>query len=298
MNYPRLSVKDFDPEVLRLFDKFVHGEIDRDQFLTKVARFAKEESTPELLLESLRPKFEEARQVESTDDRINAEFIEFESPQGHGKAKALLVRPAISYSKLPCVLVIHENRGLNPHIEDIARRIALEGFIAFAPDALFSLGGYSGDEDRARELFSSLDRTKTIEDFVSGYEWLQDFKESNGRVGALGFCFGGGVASLLATRLPELAASVSYYGSAPPVKDVHKINTPLMLHFAEIDERINLTWGPFKDELDKNLQRYEAYFYEGVYHGFNNNTTPRFDEFSSRLSWHQTIGFLHEHLVT
>ena len=210
--------------------------------------------------------------------------------------RGYLVKPAGATDPLPGVVVIHENRGLNPHIEDIARRVALEGFVALAPDALTPLGGYPGDEDRARELFAQLDRERLVEDFVAAVGWLGDADECNGRVGAVGFCFGGGMVNQLAVRLPQLAAGVAFYGGQPPVEDVPKIRAPLLLHYAELDERINAGWPAYQAALDEAGVTYEAHFYPGTNHGFNNDTTPRFDEEAAALAWERTIAFFRRHL--
>src|SRR5690606_16995817 len=221
-----------------------------------------------------------------TDPRIKAEWVERPSPQGNGKVRGYLVRPAKSaQDKLPTVLVVHENRGLNPHIEDIARRIALDNFIAFAPDALFTLGGYPGDEDKARELFQKLDQSKTQEDFVEAAKYLQKLPNPTGKVGVVGFCYGGGISNFLATRLPDLAAAVPFYGRQPAAEDVANIKAPLLIHHAGVDERINEGWPAYEAALKKAGVRYQEYTYEGAQHGFNNDTTPRFDEKSAKLAW-------------
>jgi carboxymethylenebutenolidase len=294
----RKTASDFDPEVLRLFDKYVHGIIPRREFLKSAARFAVAGLTAEGLLEALNPRFAEAQQVKTDDPRIKTGYVELSSPEGYGKLRGYLAQPARGNGKLPTVLVVHENRGLNPHIEDISRRLALDGFVAFAPDALFPLGGYPGDEDKARELFPKLDQAKVREDFVAAAEYLQRLPEGNGKVGVVGFCYGGGVANYLATRLPNLAAAVPFYGNQPPADDVARIKAPLLIHYAEKDERINAGWPTYEKALKAAGVRYEAWIYPGVQHGFNNDTTPRYDEAAARLAWQRTTGFFNTHLRT
>jgi carboxymethylenebutenolidase len=294
----RKTANDFDPEVLRLFDKYVHGIIPRREFLKSAARFAVAGLTAEGLLEALSPRFAEAQQVKVDDPRIKTGYVELSSPEGYGKLRGYLAQPARGNGKLPTVLVVHENRGLNPHIEDITRRLALDGFIAFAPDALFPLGGYPGDEDKARELFPKLDQAKVRQDFVAAAEYLQRLPEGNGKVGVVGFCYGGGVANYLATRLPNLAAAVPFYGNQPPADDVARIKAPLLIHYAEKDERINAGWPAYEKALKAAGVRYEAWIYPGVQHGFNNDTTPRYDEAAARLAWQRTISFFNTHLRT
>ena len=292
---PLPSAADFHPEVLRLFDKYVHGLIDRRGFLAGATRFAAAGVTAAGLLEALSPRFAHAQKVPKDDPRIRAETIEFESPKGSGKASGYLVRPA-NASKLPGVLVIHENRGLNPHIEDIARRLALDNFVAFAPDALYTMGGYPGDEDKARELFPKLDQSKIREDFIAAANLLRTHAAVNGRIGAVGFCYGGGIASFLATRLPELAAAVPYYGPAPAAEEVPKIKARMLIHYAGNDQRINAGWPAYEEALKKSGVKYEAFTYPDTEHGFNNDTTPRFDEAAAKQSWDRTIKLFNETL--
>ena len=303
---PLTKASDFPPEVLSLFDKYVHNLIDRRGFLEGAAKFAAGGLTAAAFLEALNPRFAEAEQVPKTDPRIHAEYLEFPSPQGYGKGRGYLVTPAAAAkqdakssakvpakvpTKLPTILVVHENRGLNPHIEDVARRLALEGFMAFAPDALFSLGGYPGDEDKGRELFTKLDQTKTRADFVAAAGFLRPRPQSNGKLGVVGFCYGGGVANFLATQLPDLNAAVPFYGSAPAIDKVPAIKAPLQLHFAENDERINASWPAYETALKAAGVKYEAFHYPGTQHGFNNDTTPRYDPAAAKLAWQRTVAF-------
>ena len=292
----RKTAHDFDQDLLILFDAYVHGIIDRRSFLDQASKWAVGGVTAAMLLDQLSPKFAEAQQVPPSDPRIKTASVEFESPQGYGKARAYVARPANESGPLPIVLVIHENRGLNPHIEDVARRFALENFVAFAPDALFPLGGYPGDEDKARELFPKLDQAKTREDFVAAVEFLKKRPETTGKVGAVGFCYGGGMVNYLATRLPDLGAGVAFYGSAPNVEDVPKIKAPLMIQSAEVDERINASWPAFEQALKAANIKYERYQYPGTQHGFHNDTTPRYNKEAAKLAWERTVAFFNKNL--
>lgn len=286
---PMKTAHDYDQELLILFDAYVHGALDRRGFLDRAAKFAVGGVTAAMLLDELSPKFAEAQVVKPEDGRLKAEHIEYSSPTGSGKMRGYFVRPANASGKLPGVLVVHENRGLNPHIEDIARRLALDNFVAFAPDALFPLGGYPGDEDKARELFPKLDQAKTREDFVAAANWLKARPECSGKFGAVGFCYGGGIVNMLATRLPDMAAGVPFYGSAPNAEDVAKIKATMLIQSAEVDERINAAWPAYEAALKAAGVRYERFQYPGTQHGFNNDTTPRFDATAAKLAWQRTI---------
>jgi carboxymethylenebutenolidase len=292
----RKTANDFHPEVLRLFDQYVHGGLSRRGFLRAAGQYAVAGLTAEALLASLAPQFAEAQQVQPTDARITASYVEFPSPEGYGKVRGYLAKPAKAQGKLPLVLVVHENRGLNPHIEDIARRLALDNFIALAPDALFPLGGYPGDEDKARELFPKLDQTKTRNDFLAAADYLKHLPGGNGKVGVVGFCYGGGIANFLATRVPDLAAAVPFYGAQPPAEDVSKIKVPLLLQYAGQDDRINAGWPAYEQALKAAHVKYQAYVYPGVQHGFNNDTTPRYDAAAAKLAWQRTVDFFNAHL--
>jgi carboxymethylenebutenolidase len=292
----RMTAKDFDPELLILFDAYVHGAIDRRGFLDKARKYAVGGVTAAMLLDALNPKFAEAQQVAKDDKRLKTEYLEYASPQGYGKMRGYLARPAGSAGKLPAILVVHENRGLNPHIEDIARRLALDNYMAFAPDALFPLGGYPGDEDKAREHFPKLDQAKTREDFVAAAHYVRTRPDCTGRLGAVGFCYGGGIVNMLATRVPELRAGVPFYGGPAPAADVPKIKAALMIQFAEQDERINAAWPTYEAALKSAGVKYEAHTYPGTQHGFNNDTTPRYDEKAAKLAWQRTLDFFGKHL--
>ncbi len=293
----RLTAKDFQPEVLQLFDRYVHGDLSRRGFLDSAAGLVGSAAAAVGLLTALSPQFAQAQQVAPGDTRIQGSYLSFASPQGNGTVRGYLAKPAGANGRLPTVLVAHENRGLNPHIEDITRRLALDGFLAFAPDALSPLGGYPGDEEKARELFAKLDATKTRADFVAVARALPALPESNGKLGAVGFCWGGGISNYLATQLPELAAAVPFYGAQPPVEDVPKIKAALLIQYAGTDERINAGWPKYEAALKAAGTRYEAYTYAGVQHGFNNDTTPRFDAEAAKLAWQRTVAFFKTHLA-
>lgn len=294
---PRLTAADFDQELLILFDAYVHGDLDRRGFLERASKFAVGGMTAVGLLAALSPNFAAAQMVPIDDARLKTETVDVPSPSGHGSLKAYVAKPAGATGKLPSVLVIHENRGLNPHIEDITRRIALDGYLAFAPDALSPLGGYPGDEDQARALFAKLDQSKTRQDMLASTKALMARADSTGRAGVVGFCYGGGVAHMLATQMPELAAVVPYYGNLPPPEDAAKVKVPLLIHFAGIDERINQAWPPYDAALKAAGARYTAHQYAGTQHGFNNDTTPRYDAPAAQLSWARTMAFFKEHVA-
>ncbi len=291
------TAHDFDQEVLTLFDAYVHGALDRRGFLEQASKYAVGGVTAAMILEQLSPKFAEAQVVRPNDEGIAPEYIEYDSPNGYGKARGYFVRPESATGKLPGILVIHENRGLNPHIEDIARRLALANFVAFAPDALFPLGGYPGGEDKARELFPQLDQAKTREDFVAAAAFLKSRPECTGKFGAVGFCYGGGMVNFLATRLGgDLAGGVAFYGSSPNVEDVPKIKAPLMIQSAEVDQRINASWPAFEEALKAAKVSYERHLYPGTQHGFNNDTTPRYDAAAAKLAWERTLAFFNKYV--
>jgi carboxymethylenebutenolidase len=292
----RKKASDFDQELLNLFDQYVHGQIDRRGFLDRAGKFAVGGITAAMLLDALNPQFAAAQQVPKDDKRLKTETVEYESPQGTGKMKGYLARPASATGKLPGVLVVHENRGLNPHIEDIARRVALDNFVAFAPDALTPLGGYPGEEDKARELFSKLDQPKTREDFVAAAGYLKGRPDCTGKIGVVGFCYGGGIANMLATRVPDLGAAVPFYGGQARAEDVPNIKAPLLIHYAEKDDRINAGWPPYEAALKANNVKYSAFIYPGTQHGFNNDTTPRYDEAAAKLAWQRTMEFFNKNL--
>ncbi len=295
MSDERLNASDFPPEVLTLFDRYVHGIIERRAFLEGAAKFAVAGMTAAVMFERLSPRYAWARQVDPADAKIQAAYVEYPSPGGSGTMRGYMARPA-EEGKKPGVLVIHENRGLNPYIEDVVRRFAAADFLAFGPDALTPLGGYPGSDDEGRQLQRQLDRATMTEDFVAAAEFLMAHEDCTGRVGAVGFCFGGGMVNRLAVRLPNLGAGVPFYGSQPAAEDVPEIQAPLLIHYAELDERINAGWPAYEAALEAHGKTYTMHMYEGVNHGFHNDTTPRYDEAAAKLAQERTIAFFNEHL--
>jgi len=293
---PRKTASDFHPEVLKLFDGYVHGWLSRRDFLDRAGKYAVGSVTAAAMLESLRPNFALGQQVAKDDARIKTEYLTYPSPQGSGTMRGYFARPANPAGKLPGVVVIHENRGLNPHIEDITRRLALANFVAFAPDALTPLGGYPRDEEKAAQLFGQLDAAKRTEDLIAAYAVLKARPECTGKVGAVGFCFGGTTVNLFAVRLPDLGAAVPFYGGQPSAADAAKIKAPMMLHYAGLDDRVNAGWPAFEAALKANGVKYQAFIYPNTNHGFNNDTTPRYDEAAAKLAWSRTVAFLNENL--
>ncbi|MEM9422316.1 MAG: YghX family hydrolase [Pseudomonadota bacterium] len=292
----RMTAKDFDQELLDLYDFYAHGKITKREFLDRAGKFAVGGVTAVALLNMLSPDYAMAQQVSFNDSDIHAEYIIYPSPNGTGDVRGYLVRPAGVEGPLPAVLVIHENRGLNPYIEDVARRLAKAGFMALAPDGLTSVGGYPGNDAEGRELQRTVDSTELMNDFFAGFEYLVERDDSTGMVGAVGFCYGGGVVSAIAVAYPELAAGVPFYGRQPNAEDVAKIQAPLLIHMGELDERINAGWPAFEEALIANDKVYEAYIYEGANHGFHNDSTPRYDEAMAELAWDRTINWFKTHL--
>ena len=290
------SSKDFDPRVLELFDGYVHGTLSRRQFLDRVARLTAGGVAASAILASLSPDYALAQQVAPDDPAIATDYKKYASPQGAGVMQGYFARPAVIEHKLPGVVVIHENRGLNPYIEDVARRLAVAGFIAFAPDALTPLGGYPGNDDDGRVLQRQRDAGEMVEDFTAAVRFLQDHPDCTGSVGAVGFCFGGGMVLTLAVRLPDLGAGVAFYGRHPAAGDAAAIRAPLMLHHASLDERVNASWPAFEKALDEASRDYVNYLYEDVNHGFHNDTTPRYDEAAAELAWQRTVEHFKAHL--
>jgi carboxymethylenebutenolidase len=292
----RLTAADFDQELLILFDAYVHGDMDRRGFLERAQKFAVGGLTAVGILAALQPNFAFAQVSAKDDKRITTEMITIASPGGYGSIKAYLAKPTGATGKLPSVVVIHENRGLNPHIEDIARRLALDGYLALAPDALTPLGGYPGDEDKARTEFAKLDQTKTRQDFLASYAALKARQDSSGKIGAVGFCYGGGMVHYLSTQLPDLAAGIPFYGNHPAAEEAAKVKAPLQIHFAGVDERINAAWPAYEAALKAANVRHIAHTYPNTQHGFNNDTTPRFDAAAAKLAWERTMAFFKQHL--
>jgi carboxymethylenebutenolidase len=293
---PRQTAQDFDQELLILFDAYVHGGIDRRGFLERAQKFATAGMTATALLAALSPDFAAGQQIPKDDKRLTTQTVTYPSTAGSGEVKGYLAKPANATGKLPAILVIHENRGLNPHIEDITRRLALDNFLAFAPDALTTLGGYPGDEDKARELFARLDQKKSTEDFVAAATYLKSREDFSGKLGVVGFCYGGGMAHTLSTRLPELNAAVPFYGNHPAPEEAVKVKAPLLIHFAAVDERINAAWPAYEAALKAAGATYTAHQYPGTQHGFNNDTTPRYDGAAAKLAWERTLAFFNSRL--
>lgn len=292
----RKKASDFPKEVLALFDGYVHGFIERRDFLEGAAKVLGGGAAAISVLSALQPKYAWAQQVPADDERIRAEYVEYPSPNGSGTMRGYMAVPEGATEPKPAVLVIHENRGLNPYIEDVVRRFAAADFVALGPDALTPLGGYPGTDDEGRVMQRQLDPDVMMEDWVAAFEFLRTHKMSTGRVGAVGFCYGGGVVNRLAVRLPNLGAGVPFYGSAPPTEGVPAIQAPLLIQYAGLDERVNAGWPEYKEALDANGKEYTMHMYEGTNHGFHNDTTPRYDEDAARLAQDRTIAFFNEHL--
>jgi carboxymethylenebutenolidase len=293
----RLTAKDFSPELLELYDYYAHGKINRREFLDRAAAFTVFGLTASAVLASLSPNYALAQQVEFTDPDIVAEYVTYPSPKGHGQVRAFLVRPAKAAGKLPAVVVVHENRGLNPYIEDVARRVAKAGFIALAPDGLTSVGGYPGNDDKGRDLQQTVDPEKLMNDFFAAIEWMMKHEAGTGKVGITGFCYGGGVANAAAVAYPELAAAVPFYGRQARTEDVPRIKAPLLIHYGELDTRINEGAAAYEQALKAAGKTYQAYVYPGANHGFHNDSTPRYDEAAAKLAWDRTLAWFNKYLV-
>lgn len=293
----RLTAKDFQPELLELYDYYAHGKITKREFLDRAAKFAVGSMTAAAILSAMQPNYALAQQVPASDPDITAEYITYPSPNGHGEVKGYLTRPANASGQLGAVVVVHENRGLNPYIEDVARRVAKAGYIALAPDGLTSVGGYPGNDDQGRELQSQVDPTKLMNDFFAAIEFLTAHQDVNGKVGIVGFCYGGGVCNAAAVAYPELACAVPFYGRQANAEDVPRIQAPLLLHYAELDTRINEGWPAYEAALKANGKTYEGHIYPGVNHGFHNDTTPRYDEAAAALAWDRTLAWFARYLV-
>ncbi|WP_248800387.1 YghX family hydrolase [Pseudomonas sp. MWU13-2105] len=293
----RLTAKDFAPELLELYDYYVHGKINRREFLDRAAKFTLGGLAASSLLAALSPNYALAEQVPFTDPDIVAEYITYPSPKGNGQVRAYRVRPAKASGKVPAVVVVHENRGLNPYIEDVARRVAKAGYIALAPDGLSSVGGYPGNDDKGRELQLTVDPEKLMNDFFAAIEWLMQHDTTTGKVGITGFCYGGGVANAAAVAYPELSAAVPFYGRQPKAEEVVRIKAPLLLHYAELDKPITDGWPAYEQALKAAGKVYEAHIYAGVNHGFHNDSTPRYDEAAAKLAWDRTLGWFRRYLA-
>lgn len=292
----KIKKEDIKQEVFDLYDDYAHNKLNRRQFVEKLSLYAVGGITVSSLLSFMSPNYKDTKLVDQDDPRLDSKFISYDSPKGGGTIRGLLSKPKDIKSKLPGVVVVHENRGLNPYIEDVGRRVALENFISLAPDALTPLGGYPGNDDDGRALQKQRDRNKMLEDFIAAYNYLKDHKDCNGKIGVVGFCFGGWISNMMAVKVPDLKAAVPYYGRQPSNEDAAKIKAPLLLQYAELDTRVNAGWTDFEEVLKANNINYEAYVYPKVNHGFHNNTTPRYDKKAADLSWERTIAFFKKHL--
>jgi carboxymethylenebutenolidase len=293
----QIKKEDIKQEVFDLYDDYAHDRIDRRNFMQNLSAYAVGGITVASLMSFLMPDYQGNIQVQANDPRLKSDYINYDSPKGGKTIKALLSKPADATGKLGGIVVVHENRGLNPYIEDVGRRAALAGFISIAPDALTPLGGYPGNDDKGREMQSKRDRKEMEEDFIAAYEYLKNHKDCNGKVGVVGFCFGGGICNMMAVRIPDLAASVPFYGGQPAVEDVPKIKAPLLLHYAALDTRVNEGWPAYEAALKENKKDYKAYIYPDANHGFHNDTTPRYDKAAAELAWNRTIEFFKEKLA-
>ena len=293
----KIRKEDIKQEVFDLYDEYAHNGIDRRKFVERLSAYAVGGITVSSLMGFIMPNYQEKIQIKENDSRLNTEFIEYNSPKGGGKIKGQLSRPANNTKKLPGIVVVHENRGLNPHIADVGRRAGLAGFISLSPDALTPLGGYPGNDDDGRALQSKRDRNEMLEDFIAAYDYLKSHPECDGNIGVVGFCFGGWISNMMAVKVPELKAAVPFYGGQPAAEDVPKINASLLLHYAELDKRVNSGWPAYEEELKKNNKDYQAFIYAETNHGFHNDTTPRFDEKAAKLAWERTIDFFKKKLM-
>jgi carboxymethylenebutenolidase len=292
----QINKEDIKQEVFDLYDDYAHNRLNRRAFVEKLSLYAVGGLTVPALMSFLMPNYQTTAEIKADDPRLKSEYINYTSPKGGGTIKALLSRPADAKGKLGGIVVVHENRGLNPYIEDVARRAALAGFITLAPDALTPLGGYPGNDDDGRTMQSKRDKAEMEEDFIDAFHYLKNHKDCNGKVGVVGFCYGGGIANMMAVRIPELAAAVPFYGAQPAIADVPKIKASLLLHYAALDTRITEGWPPYEAALKENGKKYQAFIYENANHGFHNNTTPRYDKVAADLAWKRTIDFFNENL--
>jgi len=293
----KITAEDINQEMYDLYDDYVHSKLDRKKFLEQLSVYAVGGLTLPSILDFMLPNYKDKLQIQPNDPRLNSGFTEYNSPKGGGKIRGLLSRPVDVASKLPGIIVVHENRGLNPYIEDVGRRAALEGFISLAPDALTPLGGYPGNDDDGRTLQAKRSQPEMLEDFIAAFEYLKVHPGCTGKVGVVGFCFGGWISNMMAVRIPDLAAAVPFYGGQPPAEDVPKIKAPLLIHYAGLDTRVNEGWSAFEAALKENKKDYEAYIYPEVNHGFHNDTTPRYDKAAAELAWKRTIDFFREKLI-
>jgi len=287
----KIKKEEIKQEVFDLYDDYAHNRLNRRDFMEKLSAYAVGSITVPALMSFLMPDYKNSIQVHADDPRLKSGYITYESGKGGGTIKALLSQPADANKKLGGIVVVHENRGLNPYIEDVGRRAALAGFISIAPDALTPLGGYPGNDDKGRELQSKRDKNEMLEDFIAAYEYLKTHPDCNGKIGVVGFCFGGWIANMMAVRIPDLSAAVPFYGAQPPKELVPQIKAPLLLHYAGLDTHVTEGWPAYESALKENNKEYTAYIYPGVNHGFHNDTTPRFDKAAAELAWQRTIEF-------
>lgn len=292
-----MKKEDINPEVFRLYDQYAHNQLDRKQFIEKVSTYAIGGATVASLLSFILPNYKDNIVIKADDPRLAFTFISYNSPKGGGEIKALLSKPKNAKKKLPGIVVVHENRGLNPYIEDVGRRSAVEGFISIAPDALSPLGGYPGNDDEGREMQRKRDRYEMLEDFIAAFEYLKNHPDCTGEIGVVGFCFGGWISNMMAVKVPNLKAAVPFYGSQPSKEETAMINAPLLIQYAGLDERVNAGWPAYEEALKEYNKSYEAFFYDNVNHGFHNNSTPRFDKPAADLAWNRTIAFFKKHLI-
>jgi len=292
----KIKKEDVNQEVFDLYDDYAHNKIERKQFIKRLSLYAVGGITVPSLLSFIMPNYEDSVIVNKNDERLDSDFITYQSPKGGGAIRGLLSKPKNTKEKLPGIVIVHENRGLNPYIEDVARRAALEGFITLAPDALTPLGGYPGNDDEGRTMQKKLDRNNMLEDFIAAYEYLNSHEGCTGKIGVVGFCFGGWISNMMAVKIPTLSAAVPYYGSQPSKEEITQINAPIMIHNAGLDKRVNAGWPAYEEGLKENNKEYEAYVYPEVNHGFHNNTTPRFDKAAADLSWSRTMTFFSDKL--
>lgn len=292
----KLTKENLNPKIFDLYDDYAHNKLERRQFIEKLSLYAVGGLTVSSLLSFVMPNYKDSVMVKQDDSRLISKYILYNSPKGGGEIRGLLSKPKKSRKKLPGIVVVHENRGLNPYIEDVGRRVALEGFISIAPDALWPLGGYPGNDDDGRAMQRQRDRNEMLEDFIAAYNYLASHEDCNGKIGVVGFCFGGWISNMMATKLPDLSAAVPFYGGQPTAEETAKIKAPLLLQYAALDERVNAGWPAYEEALKTNNIDYRAYIYPDVKHGFHNNSTPRYDEPAAKLAWQRTIDFFKEKL--
>lgn len=292
----KLKKEDIDQEVFDLYDDYAHNKLERRQFIEKLSLYAVGGITVASLLSFIMPNYLDTILVKHDDKRLISKYVMYDSPKGGGEIRGLLSKPSDAKTKLPGIIVVHENRGLNPYIEDVGRRVALEGFISIAPDALWPLGGYPGNDDEGRSMQRKRDRNEMFEDFIAAYRYLLSHDDCNGKIGVVGFCFGGWISNMMATKIPELSAAVPFYGGQPSAQETAKIKAPLLLQYAGLDNRVNAGWPAYEEALKENNIEHTAYIYPDVNHGFHNNSTPRYDKAAADLAWKRTIDFFTEKL--